>query len=306
MLALGFAFLFENTFFFHTTREYNKANLLRLLPSIFVQTFKMICSSFFSKNKNKSMFPHLFLLAIIYEIVACIATFNAYKISGIYNAVAASAKFPFISLFSYIMLKKRYTHIQIFGQLIIFGGIFYGAICNDKKIEQDEMTAFAFIFCFCVMVISSVFASFGTVYFEKYIKSNIIDFNTYIMDYSAVHIFVSMCSSFFEIIKIGDLGKFESTISNSKFYICIIVVVTHTYIITYISMKIGPITRSFLFLVINNISSIIITYKEDKIIKMKALVSLFVVNIGICFYEMHKLKKIWQNIINKQRDTDRK
>lgn len=306
IFTLGLAFLVENTFFLHTIRGYNRAMLLRLLPGIFVQTFKMICSSFFSKKKNKSMFIHLLILAIIYELVACLSTFNAYKISGVYNAVAASSKFPFISLFSYIMLKKRFTKVQLLGQIIIFAGIFYGALSNSVKSETNEIATFNFLFSFLAIVISGISSSFGTVYFEKYIKPYIKDFHTYTMDYSAVHILVSMCSSIIELIRSKDPGRFESTISNLKFYIIIITSVLHVYIITFISTKIGPIARSLLFLVIANSSAIIITYLEDKILNIRSLISLFVVNVGICLYEIHKLKQIWQNIRKKETANDDK
>lgn len=300
ILALVFSTTLETTFFLYTLRGYNRAMLLRLFPGIFVQAIKMLCSCFFSKRKNKSMYGHLIISTVTYEAVACLSTFNSYKISGVANAVASSSKFPFISFFSYVMLKKRFTKVQVLGQLIIFAGIFYNAISNDGKGKANEIASQDFLFPFIAIVISGISSSFATVYFEKYIKPKIDDFNTFTMNYSLVHMCVSICSSILELTKIGDLDKIKLTICYSQFYILVIATVAHVYIVTYLCTKIGPIARNLLFLVISNVSSIIITYKEDKILKIKALVSLFVVNVGICFYEMDKLKKYWRDMRNKE------
>lgn len=229
-------------------------------------------------------------VSLAFEITSCIDAFYSKDVSCIYYAIAASSKFIFISLFSYFMLKKRFTLLQKLGLTVIFLIIFYDAcsIINKKNNGFDKNTAYSFI----AIILSGFISSLSNIYFEKYVKYNILDFYTYTLDYARMHIFVSMVTASIEIMLFKDINSAKNTICNYKFSCIVFISVMHTYIIAYSSVKINPIGRSFLGLLAGNITTIILDYTDNKNIDKKPLISLIIVNIGIIMYKMEKIKKL--------------
>lgn len=300
IIFLGIPFLLENIYYASSVRKFYKQILIcKMLPAVFTNFSKIIISSVFAKKSNNHKFYHIFTLTIIYESFACLSVFHSTQVTGIYYAVALNSKFIFISLLSYFMLRKRFTPLQILGQCIIFVAICSGG-CNTAT--KDEADAINTTISFLAIVFSGLMSSLGNVYFEKYIRHGIDDFYTYNLDYSTVHFFVSMCTAIVEVLA-GEMVKVTNTVSDYRFYNCIFVSVLHTYLLTFISTKTEPIVRSFLVLVVSNLTSIVIDYVEMGVVKGKPIITLGIVNLGIILYEFDNLKKLYARKGKKEVNT---
>lgn len=286
-----------------TARIYNRQTFnLKLFPGVLINLIKIIGFSFLSKKKNGSVIKEILCLVTLNESTAFIDAFFAIKVSGIFCGIAASSKFLFIASLSYFMLKRRFTYIQLSGLTIILLVVSLSAYdTRNQKNDEEFKSAYH---NFIVVIFSSFLSSLAEVYFDKYIKRSIVDPYTYMLDYSIVYIFVSLATASIETVLIKDVDRVLNTIGTFKFNLYVFLCIVQSYFGFSIAIKLEPIGRSFLNLLLGNITSIIIEYIESKIISLKSFLLLMIINLGIFTYEFERVKKYYRMLMVGDRNDE--
>lgn len=267
----------------YSVRNYGLQNFY-MLPSLLSHLIKCIASIFFYKKINKN-FLHIFIMTFVYELQQILLITYSRKLPPAVSTVCIQSKFIFFCIFSFIMLKRKYTKLQFSALIVILIGIMYTAF-----FQQDNTTKkFTLLPCLAT-VTSSLCAGFANVYFEKYIRKSVTNFFGFQLVYEA---FSCICCVGFMSVELSCRDVcVKSNFYDKYLYVIVFLNIIGPVLISYFSTKVCVVKRTLLTTAVSICGSLIAQKILGNAIYAYNYVSFIIVVVGILMYEYVNIIKL--------------